>query len=142
MSPQVRIIAAEEFLQTTVEGTVGLESSEQILRQIAESCRYHDQHHVLIDATRLPEKSLSVIDLYQLGSSLQVFGFGVGHRIAVHCNPGESTQRGKFFELVAVNRGANVRVFDQRADALAWLTPEPPVTGSSAATGRTPAAAW
>lgn len=141
MSPQVRTIAAEEFLQTTVEGTIALESSEQILRQIAESCRHHDQHHVLIDATRLPEKSLSVIDLYQLGSSLQSYGFGAGHRIAILCNPGESTQRGKFFELVAVNRGASVRVFDKRADALAWLTPEPP-TGSSAATGQTPAAAW
>lgn len=142
MSPQVRIIAAEEFLQTTVEGTIALDSSEQILRQIAQSCRHHDQHHVLIDATRLPEKSLSVIDLYQLGSSLQTYGFGVGHRIAILCNPGESTQRGKFFELVAVNRGARVRVFDKRADALTWLTPEPPAAGASVPTGHSPAAAW
>jgi hypothetical protein len=139
MSHEVRIITAEDFLQTTVEGTVALESSEQILRQIAQSCRQHDQHDVLIDATRLPEKSLSVIDLYQLGSNLETYGFGVRHRIAILCNPGESTQRGKFFELVAVNRGATVRVFEKRAEAIAWLSPP---TGASAPTGHSPAAAW
>lgn len=141
MTPNVRIIAAEDFLQTTVEGTIALESSEQILRQIAAACRKHEQHHVLIDATRLPEKSLSVIDLYQLGSSLQSYGFGADHRLGILCNPGESTQRGKFFELVAVNRGASVRVFDSLAAALAWLSPEPPA-GANAGVANAPAAAW
>lgn len=125
MSHDVRIIAAEEFLQTTIEGTIAFESSEQILRQIAAACRDHEQHHVLIDATKLPERSLSVIELYQLGSGLQAYGFGATHRIAIVCNPGESTQRGKFFELVAVNRGANVRVFDRLEAAWAWLSEEP-----------------
>jgi hypothetical protein len=141
MPHQLRTIAAEDFLQTTVEGTIVLESSEQILRQIAQSCRQHEQLHVLIDATRLPEKSLSVIDLYQLGSNLQAYGFGVGHRMAILCNPGESTQRGKFFELVAVNRGNSVRVFDKREAALAWLNAEPP-SGGNAAAVNAPAAAW
>ncbi len=125
MSHDVRIIAASEFLQTTIEGTIALEGSEQILRQIADACREHDQHHVLIDATKLPAKSpLSLIDLYQLGSSLQAYGFGPSHRIALLCNLGESTQRAKFFELVAVNRGANVRVFDKIEDAWSWLSEE------------------
>ena len=124
MSHDVRIIAADEFLQTTVEGTIALESSEQILRQIADACREHDQHHVLIDATKLPEHSLSVIDLYELGSSLQKYGFDATHRIALLCNPGGSTQRAKFFELVAVNRGSNVRVFDRIEDAWIWLSEE------------------
>lgn len=134
MSHDVRIIAASEFLQTTVEGAVALEGSEQILRQIAEACRDHDQHHVLIDATKVPQQSLSVIDLYQLGSRLQQFGFGQSHRIAVVCSPGESTQRAKFFELVAVNRGTNVRVFDRLEEAWAWLSEETPPGGNPAAT--------
>lgn len=142
MTHKVCLIAADEFLQMTVEGTIALESSEQILRQIAQSCQHHDQHRVLVDATQLPEKSLSVIDLYQLGSSLQAYGFGSEHRIAILCSPGESTQRGKFFELVAVNRGASVRVFQKREEALAWLPTEPPVNGSNAAAGPAPAAAW
>lgn len=126
MSHDVRIIPATEFLQTTIEGTIAFESSEQILRQIAAACREHDQHHVLIDATKLPEKSLSVIELYQLGSGLQQYGFGATHRIAIVCNPGESTQRAKFFELVATNRGANVRVFERMEEAWAWLSEETP----------------
>jgi hypothetical protein len=126
MSHDVRIIPADEFLQTTIEGTIAFESSEQILRQIAAACRDHDQHHVLIDATKLPEKSLSVIELYQLGSGLQQYGFGATHRIAIVCNPGESTQRAKFFELVATNRGANVRVFAHLAEAWTWLSEETP----------------
>jgi hypothetical protein len=140
MSHDVRIIAAEEFLQTTIEGTIAFESSEQILRQIATACRDHDQHHVLIDATKLPERSLSVIELYQLGSGLQAYGFGVNHRLAIVCNPGESTQRGKFFELVAVNRGANVRVFDRLELAWAWLSEEP--SGGNPAASNSPASAW
>ena len=126
MSHDVRIIAATDFLQTTIEGTIAFESGEQILREIAAACIDHDQHHVLIDATKLPAKSLSVIELYQLGSGLQQYGFGVTHRIAIVCAPGESTQRGKFFELVAVNRGANVRVFDKMEDAWPWLSEESP----------------
>jgi hypothetical protein len=132
-----RIIAAEDFLHMTVEGTIALESSERLLRQLAESCHEYDQHVVLIDATRLPEKSLSVIDLYQLGSNLHAYGFSLQHRIAVLCRPGESTQRGKFFELVAVNRGASVRAFNKRDDALAWLTP-PPSSDSRPAGGNAP----
>ena len=140
MSHDVRIIAAEEFLQTTIEGTIAFESSEQILRQIAAACRDHEQHHVLIDATKLPERSLSVIELYQLGSGLQAYGFGATHRIAIVCNPGESTQRGKFFELVAVNRGANVRVFDRLESAWAWLSEEP--SGGNPVASNSPASAW
>jgi SpoIIAA-like len=140
MSHDVRIIPASEFLQTTIEGTIAFESSEQILRQIADACRQHDQHHVLVDATNVPERSLSVIELYQLGSRLQQYGFGSSHRIALVCNP-ESTERAKFFELVAVNRGANVRVFDRLEDAWGWLSEEPLPGGNPAATA-SPAAAW
>ncbi|WP_254506494.1 SpoIIAA family protein [Anatilimnocola floriformis] len=121
MSHDVRVIAATDFLPTTVEGNIVFESSDQFLRQIAVACDQHDQHHVLFDATKLPEKSLSVIELYQLGSGLQQYGFGATHRIAIVCSPGESAQRGKFFELVAVNRGANVRSFDKVEEAWTWL---------------------
>lgn len=141
MSHDVRIIPASEFLQTTIEGTIALESSEQILQQIAEACREHDQHHVLIDATKIPERSLSVIELYQLGSRLQQYGFSSNHRIALVCNPGESTQRAKFFELVAVNRGANVRVFERLEEAWAWLSEESSSGGSPSPTV-SPASAW
>lgn len=143
MSHDVRIIPASEFLQTTIEGTIALESSEQILRKIAAACRDHDQHHVLIDATKVPERSLSVIDLYQLGSGLQQFGFSQSHRIAIVCTPGESTQKAKFFELVAVNRGTNVRVFERLEDAWAWLSEEVPPGGNPAApTTPASASAW
>jgi hypothetical protein len=130
MSHHVRIIALDEFLQTTVEGTVALESSEQILRRIADACNEHGQHRVLIDATKVPERSLSVIDLYQLGSNLQSYGFSPSHRIALLCNPGGSTERAKFFELVAVNRGSSVRVFDNRDEAWSWLSEETTAGGA------------
>jgi len=125
MSHDVRIIAASEFLQTTIEGRIDLHSSEQILRQIAAACIEHDQHHVLIDARQVPERSLSVIDLYQIGSNLQSYGFGATHRIAlVYRAQGSSTERAKFLELVAVNRGANLRVFETIEAAWAWLSEE------------------
>jgi hypothetical protein len=124
MSHDVRIIAATEFLQTTVEGAIDFASSEQILRTIAEACREHDQHHVLIDATRVPEGSLSVIDLYQIGSNLQLLGFDPSHRIAIVYTPGRS-ERAKFLELVATNRGTSLRVFDKSEEAWDWLSEEP-----------------
>jgi hypothetical protein len=140
MPHDVRIIAATEFLQSTVEGTIDYGSSEQILRQIAEACREHDQHHVLIDGRKVPERSLSVLDLYQLASSLQAYGFGPSHRIAILCNTGDSSERAKFFELVAVNRGASVRAFDKLEEAWEWLSEETG-SGGMAETGRSPASA-
>jgi hypothetical protein len=143
MSHDVRIIAASEFLQTTIEGKVALESSEQILRQIAAACIEHDQHHVLIDARKVPEGSLSVIDLYELGSNLQRFGFGPTHRIALaYQGQGASSDRAKFLELVAVNRGANLRVFDKIEDAWDWLSEEESEGGGGAETNISPASMW
>ncbi|QDU26048.1 hypothetical protein ETAA8_11200 [Anatilimnocola aggregata] len=128
MSHDVRIIAASEFLQTTIEGRIDVASSEQILRQIAAACREHDQHHVLIDARQVPERSLSVIDLYELGSGLQRYGFDSSHRVAIVYLPQpdriDTGERAKFLELVAVNRGTNLRVFDKVEDAWAWLSEE------------------
>ena len=124
MAHDVRIIPAAEFLQITIDGAIDIDSSEQILRQIAASCREHNQHHVLIDGSRIPEGSLSVIDVYQLGSGLQAFGFGPSHRIAILYHPGRE-ERAKFLELVATNRGASLRVFENIENARAWLSEEP-----------------
>jgi hypothetical protein len=139
MPHDIRIFPASEFLQTTVEGTVVLESSEQILRQIADACREHDQDHVLIDARNVPVHGLSVIDLYQLGSSLESYGFGPSHRIAVVFNP-SSAERAKFFELVAINRGTSVRAFDKLEEAWEWLSDESSSGGTTTA-GCSPASA-
>lgn len=143
MSHDVRIIAASEFLQTTIEGKIALDSSEQILRQIAAACIEHHQHHVLIDARKVPERSLSVIDLYEIGSNLQSYGFGPSHRIALVYSPqGDVSQRAKFLELVAVNRGANLRVFEKIEDAWGWLSEENSAGGGGAETTTSPASLW
>ncbi|WP_425617530.1 STAS/SEC14 domain-containing protein [Anatilimnocola sp. NA78] len=145
MSHDVRIIAASEFLQTTIEGRIDLSSSEQILRQIAAACIEHDQHHVLIDARKVPERSLSVIDLYQVGSNLQSYGFGPTHRIAIvyqaQAGQADSGERAKFLELVAVNRGSNLRVFGTIEDAWAWLSEEASSGGGGTETNTAPASA-
>ena len=65
---------------------------------------------------------LPFIELYHLPDVLEKFGFKHHHKVAV-VNVASPKLQGdlKFFETVAFNKGFDVRVFPERAEALRWL---------------------
>jgi hypothetical protein len=77
---------------------------------------------VLTDFSDVTELEVSILDIFQLPDTYRTLGLHGGLTEAVVC-PAESLIRETvvFYETVCVNRGNNVRTFDQRALALRWL---------------------
>jgi hypothetical protein len=120
MAHDIRIISVKDFVRTDVTGAPDLAASEKLLKEIAAACQGTPQHHVLIDV-RQAERSLSVMDVFQLACSLRDIGLGVHNRIAVLAPPAADFDRARFFETVARNRGCSVGAFRDFEKAFDWL---------------------
>lgn len=76
------------------------------------------QTRLLVEETHL-EYTLSTLDTYTSGCFLAQLS-PKPKKIAILCKT-SSLNNAKFWETVAVNRGVNVRVFDDRVSAENWL---------------------
>ena len=74
--------------------------------------------HILCDERKL-EHSLGTFDIYRK-AEFTAHSAPRTTRAATVCSPGESADAA-FWETVAVNRGLQVRVFTDPAEARAWL---------------------
>jgi hypothetical protein len=72
---------------------------------------------------------LSTVDSFESGKMLAGLARR-GLRVAVVCNP-EGKEETRFWETVAVNRGAPVKVFDDVDSAEKWLGEGPPQLGGN-----------
>jgi hypothetical protein len=102
-------------------GLIGLSVAEEIWRQfelIAEHCKRTKNDKILIDTTRADGK-VSFVERFLLGERAQVFA---SYRLKVAVVDGlERIDPQKFGELVARNRGVNVRIFSDFQGAKEWL---------------------
>lgn len=91
-----------------------------VIREVANRCNSHGLRKVLVDFTRV-NGDPSVMDRYTLGIEIA--------RSWKHTIQGAGVARAESINLVmenvAVNRGANVKAFSQRKDALKWLGIDP-----------------
>ncbi len=74
---------------------------------------------VLIDDTDL-EMEFSVSSDYENAVFVSNLLRSVSPRIAIVDNP-DNSEGNRFFENVCVNRGLNIRCFDDQQEALDWL---------------------
>jgi hypothetical protein len=91
-------------------------SAENVFTQLGNACSQHGLCKVLLDAREL-EVRMETMDLFRSGSDLAGIA-EPGFRAALVARP-ELIDR--FFEDVAANRGACVRVFTDAEEARAWL---------------------
>ncbi len=108
-------------LRVRMTGLMGPEwvgQSEQVFRSHVEHCGRLALRGVLYDV-RAVEVKLGIMDLFRAGESLAAAGRS-GVRFAVLARP-EQTMPDRFFESVASNRGATVRVCIQESEAHRWL---------------------
>lgn len=74
------------------------------------------------DCTRLSHES-SALSIYALGDFIATLEVPPGLMEAIILPVAPAAERDlRFYETVALNRGLQVRVFDDRASALLWLT--------------------
>ena len=100
------------------------ETIEDVLRygqSVIEQAVLHQAKRILVDETEL-EYRLGTFDVYTSAKSLAEHAPHVA-KSAMVVTPAQVTDA-KFFETVAVNRGLNVRMFTDMAEAKEWLEKE------------------
>ncbi len=106
----------EGYIRVCVHGQHDSENMQPFVEWVAKEARTRGVSNVLVDLSAL-EGVYSEWDRFQAGTIVSDI-WGVSVRAAI-VYPQEGVSG--FFENVAVNRGAQVRVMNNEQDALAWL---------------------
>jgi len=113
------ITADEEFLRVKVSGRDTDKPPSDICALIFHESESAVRPRILIE---LDQKfPLSPTSQHQLVTRLPSIGFNHKHRIALVHQTGEARKSNDFINVVATNRGVNVRNFPSLHDALTWL---------------------
>jgi len=113
------ITADEEFLRVKVSGRDTDKPPSDVCAIILQESEKSGRARILIE---LDQKfPLSPTSQHQMVTRLPEIGFTHKHRIAlVHSTP-EARKSNDFINIVAANRGVNVRNFPNVEDAHTWL---------------------
>lgn len=120
MELNIQIISPCDFVITSPTGELDLTSSKKILLGVAEVSSTDSLRPMLLDLRRTTSV-LNTVDLFELGNSLLEYGIAFRRKTAVLTRDDDSFERGSFFELVARNRGYNVKAFTSFEAAVMWL---------------------
>ena len=121
MAHDIRVISARDFLRANVEGQFDLEASKALLCDLAKAVVGCQDRHILIDTRETGTPILNSSDLFELVQTLKQLGLGVFNRIAVLRRLKSTFDRGRFFEMLATDRGMQVGTFDDFETAFEWL---------------------
>jgi hypothetical protein len=121
MPHDIRVIPAKEFLRADVDGRLDLATSRQILIEVASATAATPDRHILIDCRDITGPPLSTVDLFELVQTLRSLGLGLLNKLAILRTPRHTFDRGRFFEMLATDRGFNVGVFEDFESAFTWL---------------------
>ncbi len=121
MAHDIRVISARDFFRANVEGQFDLESSKALLRDLAKAVVGCQDRHILIDTRETGTPILTSSDLFELVQTLRQLGLGVFNRIALLRRLTDTFDRGRFFEMLATERGMQVGTFDDFETAFEWL---------------------
>ncbi len=121
MAAQLQVKQKVHWVAAELRGTVDVKKVAWRYQQLTELCERFGKKKLLIDITktRLP---LSTLDKFEIGDNTIIFAL---HQIkvAVVANA-EQIDPERFGELVAVNRGANLHIFNDVPSAEEWLMEE------------------
>jgi hypothetical protein len=121
MAHDIRVIPARDFLRADVHGQVDLEASKALLRALAAAVVGCQERHILIDTRGVGVPTLNSSDLFELVQTLKQLGLGLLNRIAILRHLTDTFDRGRFFEMLATDRGMHVGTFDDFESAFNWL---------------------
>jgi hypothetical protein len=119
MSTNIRIVQAHDFIKATPEGKLDLETSKELLMEIASASAPLVDYDIILD-TRKAQTRMSVTDLWYLAAELSNLRKVFSRKTAVLC-PIERFDDAGFFALCAQNVGLQVRAFTSFEDAIEWL---------------------
>jgi hypothetical protein len=120
MPATMTIIRGRDFLQTTPEGELDLESSMVLLEAVAVARTPPKDFDILLDLRRVQWR-LGTLDIYELAANLASHSELRRTKIAVLVLPGPDFDNALFFETCSVNRGMTVDAFTNFEDAIQWF---------------------
>jgi hypothetical protein len=119
MAPQLKIEDRGSHLLFTLGGAWSAAQAVQFVESIGRRCDETLHHCALVDITGVVTR-LQEFERFILGQRIAARLPGGAYRMAVVARPDQIT---KLTENVAVNRGADVMVTSDVAEALRWLLP-------------------
>ncbi len=119
MAFRVKILDDYDIIQLCFEGVVDAEEFLESRSQVRDMHEQHGPLNALLDM-RAMEFAMSTPKIYEFASTIK---HPLGVSIAMLCRPKDTDAR--FFETVALNNGAPIKLFTEYADALAFLTESP-----------------
>ncbi len=120
MDLNIRMIQAKEFLKTTPDGELNLETSKQALLELALKNSTPVKRDILIDA-RGATSRLTITDATELVQVMIEHRDSFRSKVAMLTEPGQRFDNAKFMELYANNRGFRVGAFKDFEEAMNWL---------------------
>jgi hypothetical protein len=83
----------------------------------------HDTRKVLTDLAEVESLAVSTMGIYHLPKSYMQMGLNLPFTEAIVVPKSSKIRKdAEFYETVCVNRGVNARIFEDRDQALEWLT--------------------
>ena len=124
MAYQIRFLEEYEIIETVYEGKVKVLDVIAVIRENLKLSKQKQMHLFLVDCLMLIDEMEFVFENHKVGTFMAKLFDQIPHNmrdaiILPESEIGKANLR--FFETVARNRGLNVRVFETRDEALAWL---------------------
>jgi hypothetical protein len=107
------------FVRVRFTGLWSIPKDSPVTKRVLEECRGRKKDLLLIDFSGVENQKLSLAERFRLGVSALGFA-GKLRRIAVIGRP-DLLDGQRFGEMVARNRGINIRAFNTPDDATQWL---------------------
>ena len=119
----IEINVEDDFLLISARGNYSLSNANNLLKLAIDNVLSHNKSKILIDITDITG-SIPFFNRFQFSKFLYNYirehALGKVNRIAV-VGKEPTVDQEKFGEIVAKNRGVNVRVFTDRSEASIWI---------------------
>ena len=109
-----------DYLSVSASGFQSYEDNLALASACMEECKKIGVKLLFVDITGLTGQPGPMAD-YQLVKLIDEWASNKHVSKAALYESASELDAGKFFETVAVNRGINIKVFDDKTEALGWL---------------------
>lgn len=120
MATKIKIITTSDFMEVTPDGTIDINTSRQLLVDIARATQSPADHELLVDF-RDTVSELSTFNVYELAAELVRHGDTFRRKVALLVLPGVNFDQASFFETCSYNRGFSVNAYTDYENAIRWL---------------------
>ncbi len=124
MEFQLELVEKNDFVVAVLGGVRTPDTLMAAAAKTTAYCREHGYSHLLIDLRNM-HGGLDTVETFEVaGHAIPTQTDARGLVCSAILDLTENIERIRFFETVAVNRGFNVKVFDDEDQAVQWLLKE------------------